>query len=665
MTEEKHSVQEKYDAIVRLNKDARGLPPAQHKQNLAQALQLILALQKEMPPHYGIFFQLGMNYYYQENFEAAILELQKASQFEPRFNGLFWHIGLSHLALKNFPAAIANFKKCASLIPPDQPNNHIAVQRELAISYLHAGNIQQGATILYQLEKAGKMDIKTMLRTADIYFEQREYGAAARQFRIIANSMASINGNASVEILLKLIEALRGNNQALAAREVIVKLRNNLQNEHPELYNQYSGRITLLEIDILRDAHYYQEALALCDKLLSTTPFAGPALATIYTKKGGIYAIMGDREAALAQTQSALMADQNFQTAWMQRTRLIHYTKDTAHKDLSFLNRLANNPQIPPLQRSHLAMALGKIYHDIGITKPAFAYFQRGNQALNVRYKYDMRHTVKMFQNMKNIFANITPADSVDTAYEDKRELIFVLGMPRSGTSLAEQILATHSRVYGGGELNYMNQETDGLYQWLRHNPDKQINKTAFQSIGQAYLRHLHTLDNRHPVVTDKLPHNFFLLGYILSAFPTAKIVHLQRDAVAVCWSHYRHRFKSKMMDYSYNLQNLGHYYRLYSDLMDYWRKKFPDRIYDLGYENLTQEPEAQMRKLLDYCALDWQDEVLDFHKTNRPLHTASQLQVKQKIYRGSSQKWRDYKDELQPLAKALSENPYDIYGNA
>jgi len=156
-------------------------------------------------------------------------------------------------------------------------------------------------------------------------------------------------------------------------------------------------------------------------------------------------------------------------------------------------------------------------------------------------------------------------------------------------------------------------------------------------------------------VITDKLPLNFQYIGFILSAFPEAKIVHLKRDARATCWSIYRHHFRNKGNGYSYNLDDLAGFYGLYVELMDYWHNLYPDKIYDICYEDLTTDQEEETRKLLKYCELDWDENCLDFHKNQRAVKTASSLQVRQKIYQGSSEAWKKHESYLQPLVKALS----------
>ena len=150
------------------------------------------------------------------------------------------------------------------------------------------------------------------------------------------------------------------------------------------------------------------------------------------------------------------------------------------------------------------------------------------------------------------------------------------------------------------------------------------------------------------------MPINFEYIGFILTAFPEAKIIHLNRDPMATCWSIYKNYFTGVGMGFSYNMEDLAQYFKLYLDLMDFWKNLFPNKIYDLCYEDLTTNQELETRDLLKYCELDWDDNCLNFHENKTAVKTTSALQVRQKIYQGSSEVWKEYESYLQPLIKGL-----------
>lgn len=232
---------------------------------------------------------------------------------------------------------------------------------------------------------------------------------------------------------------------------------------------------------------------------------------------------------------------------------------------------------------------------------------------------------------------------------------IFIVGMPRSGTTLAEQILASHSQVHGAGEMEAINKAIRAEF-----NPDGRgycfsLAEDALSGIRRRYLATLRGLGTPRPVVTDKMPANFLWLGFILEAMPEARVIHLVRDPIAVCWSIFKNYFPATGLGFTCDLTDLAAYHRMYEDLMALWFARYPGRIFDLDYERLTEDQKGQTRALLDYCDLAWEEACLDFHRTDRVVRTASATQVRRKIYRGSSEAWKKFETHLRPLVEAIS----------
>ena len=167
---------------------------------------------------------------------------------------------------------------------------------------------------------------------------------------------------------------------------------------------------------------------------------------------------------------------------------------------------------------------------------------------------------------------------------------------------------------------------------------------------NKEYYEYIKSLKIDENIFTDKMPHNFKYIGFILEAFPNAKIVHLQRDPMAICWSMYKLNFPAPNLGYSDDLNDLGEFYNLYKETMNFWKELYGDKIYDLNYEKLTENQEEETKKLLEYCELDFEPACLEFEKNKKAVKTASVLQVRKKIYKGSSQEWRKYEKHLKPL---------------
>ena len=228
--------------------------------------------------------------------------------------------------------------------------------------------------------------------------------------------------------------------------------------------------------------------------------------------------------------------------------------------------------------------------------------------------------------------------------------------MPRSGTSLVEQIISSHHLVHGAGELNnFKNIVTPFLNNYI-NKVSKTITEDNLLEVRNGYIQSLSDLKTSKKIITDKMPVNFRLIGLILAAFPEAKIIHTLRDPVATCWSNYKHYFANEN-GFTFNQQDLAKFFKLYTEMMDFWHKLFPGQIYDLTYEKLTKNQKEETKALLNYCDLDWDEDCLNFHKNERAVHTASASQVRQKMYQGSSEAWKKYEAYLKPLIDGLSDN--------
>jgi len=243
---------------------------------------------------------------------------------------------------------------------------------------------------------------------------------------------------------------------------------------------------------------------------------------------------------------------------------------------------------------------------------------------------------------------------------------IFVLGMPRSGTTLVEQILASHPRIFGAGELGHIPAWCHSLTMWeVLHGSNRsypecieQLSEVEALRMADYCLAHLRTLGQGRDFVIDKLPHNFCNIGLIHLLFSEATIIHCVRDPRDVALSNFFTDFKAKFagMGFAYDLEDLGHHIADYQSLMRHWHRVLPGRILDVRYESLVEEPEAVTRKILAHMGLEWDERVLSHRELDRPVKTASAWQVRQPIYKTSKEKWRRYEKELAPLERALKE---------
>ncbi len=314
------------------------------------------------------------------------------------------------------------------------------------------------------------------------------------------------------------------------------------------------------------------------------------------------------------------------------------------------LEKIICKKNISEEDKVYSSFAMGKAQLDLNEFDKGFKFLNTGNSLRKKKMKYTIQKSKNIFSKIMHRFKELQFKEEKLNTFSNAQP-IFILGMPRSGTTLVEQILSSHSAICGAGELEFLKNAINST-DWQ----NTKIQKKDIKKIREEYIFQLNKI-SKLPYTTDKMPLNFQWIGFIVYAFPEAKIIHLKRDAMAVCWSNYKLNFESEGMAFSFDQIDIAKYYKLYEDLMKYWHEKFPKKIYDFNYEALTKNQEEQTRKLFEYLEIDWEKAVLNFHKNDRAVQTASNTQIRQKIYQGSSQEWKNYKPWLQPMINHLNKN--------
>jgi tetratricopeptide (TPR) repeat protein len=336
-----------------------------------------------------------------------------------------------------------------------------------------------------------------------------------------------------------------------------------------------------------------------------------------------------------------------------------YYNRSTLRKQTAEHNHIADmegllKAGIPDRKGAvQLFYALAKEYEDLGEAGASFAHLQRGANLRASMMSYRVETDVAAMEQIKTVFdekfcAGIQAGDGEGP--------IFILGLPRTGTTLVDRILSSHSAVESLGEINDF---ALSLTRAVGPAADKAafIRRAAeldFTEIGLDYLRSTRERGVSAPCLVDKTPANFLYLGLIAKALPAAKIIHLRRHPMDSCYAIYKTLFRMGY-PYSYRLADLGHYYAAYHQLMDHWRRVLPGRFVDLDYEALVQNQESETRALLDAVGLSFEKACLAFHRNSTPSATASAAQVKQPIHTKSIGKWQDYRTQLKPLSDMLS----------
>ena len=301
--------------------------------------------------------------------------------------------------------------------------------------------------------------------------------------------------------------------------------------------------------------------------------------------------------------------------------------------------------------------ALGKAWMDAGDADRAFAHFDAGNRLKRATIDFDGAATRDWMASIGRTFSSAL-LERFAGAGDPSEVPVFLVGMPRSGTTLIEQILASHPDVYGAGELKTMQALVDGVRPDLRGRGYPamvdEFRREDFAELGRRYLARVLPLASGRRRIVDKMPANFLHVGLIALALPRARIIHCRRDPVDTCLSCYTKLFVGEQK-FAYDLAELGGFHRSYQDLTTHWRKVLPpERLIEVDYEAVVEDLEGQARRLIDFLGLGWDDACLRFHENKRSVRTASVNQVRQPIYRTSTGRWRAHARHLGPLLDAL-----------
>ena len=317
---------------------------------------------------------------------------------------------------------------------------------------------------------------------------------------------------------------------------------------------------------------------------------------------------------------------------------------NVAPNDPLIAQMLALEAKTPrPADRILLNFGLAKALEDAGQVDESFAALKRANDQRRTLYPYDAAQEIGLFNALKT--RHWSPKAQLASGNPARRP-IFILGMMRSGTTLMEQIISAHPQVYGAGELDYLGKAV--MAEMSKGSAP--MDAAAMTRIRENYLSRLENLPGDTPVVTDKMPANFVLIGVILRALPEARILHMRRDPIAVCWSIYKKNFTGNRLRFSNDLNDIAQYYDAYTDYMAFADSQAPGAICHIDYAELTNTPEPVIRRALDHCGLPFDPACLAPEKNDRQIRTASYKQAREGIYQGSTTKWRGFEPYLKPL---------------
>ncbi|MFO0994537.1 MAG: sulfotransferase [Hyphomicrobiales bacterium] len=429
--------------------------------------------------------------------------------------------------------------------------------------------------------------------------------------------------------------------------------------------------------NVLRTQNRKEEALKLLKKLTT----AAPKYELGFNNLGNLHRDLDDLENAQASYRRAAELNPQYALAWLNLGTVLNHLGRKADSVTALRRAIEvaprfgepymqlastmkvpldapvvasmqfyyDEPAIPARDKMHLAFALGRVFNDNGQYDKAFDYFREGNRLKRASLTFNIAGEEALMERTRAVFTKEFFAKAPRSAVNDETP-VFIVGMMRSGTTLMEQILASHPQVAGADELQWIPEIAFGFKpksgqtypDWLRS-----VSAKDLTAMGEAYIGRLRQRFGDGPrLITDKLPGNFLFVGLIHLILPNAKIIHMRRDPYDVCLSIYSTLF-AQMHHYAYDMHELAQFYQLYSGLMNHWDKVLPGRILHQRYEDLVGDPERVVRMVLDYCNLPFDEKCLEFYNSDRRVRTASSQQVREQLHTRSIGRWRNYEKHL------------------
>jgi Flp pilus assembly protein TadD len=581
------------------------------------AEKLSVSITEEFPKHPFAWKVLGAILKQTNRISESLVACQKSVQLNPQDAEAYSNLGVIMNELKRFKEAEASFRQVIALNPQDAEAHHnlgILLQeqgrlKEAEVSYRQAITLKPNLVGAHNnlgilLKKQGR------LNEAEVSYTQA-----------IALKLDYAEAHNNLGILLKeqgrLKKAEVSYTQAIALKPDYAEAHNNLG-----ILLKEQGRLNEAEAS-------YTQAIVL-----------KPDLAEAHNNLGSILQEQGRLKKAEVSLRQAIALKSDYAEAHRNLTSIKKF--DAQDEQYSKMQELYLNKNISEEQRCHINFGLAKACEDLGNFEQAYTHYSEGNVLRKKLLNYNINQDVELFRQIKFTYPRIEQNSLAPDKLSKSLIPIFIVGMPRSGTTLVEQIISSHSKVTGAGELNFAAQFGTAIATGFT-----EANNEFLLDFRHKYLNKLKNVSNGNLIVTDKMPQNFLYIGLLAAAFPEAKIVHVKRNPAAVCWANYKKYFVSKSIGYCYAIDDVISYHKLYESLMVFWTNTLTNRIYKLDYEQLTVNQESVTRQLIDYLDLDWDEKCLSPQNNTKSVTTASNVQIRKKVYRGSSEQWKKYQPFL------------------
>ena len=598
----------------------------------------------------------------------ALATLHQLEQEHPQFSLLYQERGYCYTTLRDASRAIDAFSQAVNLNPALAASwimlerlyqmagerssaataaEHISVLKNLPSEIVRAGSVFSDG----DLSAAENILRAYLLRSGD----------HVEALRLLSRIEHQRNALYDAELLLESVLKLAHDYRAARLDYVRVLLDRQKYMQAQDAVN------TLLRLEpdnsdyLLLDAvasaglGQYEPAIAVYRRLLATSP-QSPDL---HMALGHSLKSVGRQKEAIECYQAATALRTSFGDAWWSLANLKTYR--FSQDEIASMRSEEAAPGTHPVDRYHLCFALGKAYEDKKDYSESWQFYERGNALKRAESLYHPEITETNASRQIEVCTEKFFAKRTGIGVPDP-DPIFILGLPRSGSTLIEQILASHSQVEGTQELTDIPRivlEMDGPRS-DPHNPRypgalADLPREEFQKLGKRYMADTRPYRGDRPFFIDKMPNNFRHIGLIHLMLPNAKIIDVRREPVACCFSNLKQLYASGQ-EFTYSIEDIARYYRAYLELMRHWNNVLPGRVLRVWYEDVVEDLEGNVRRILEFCSLEFEPACIEFYKTERSVRTASSEQVRQPIFREGLLQWRNYETWLGPLKNALGD---------
>ena len=632
----------------------------------AQALGVGQPLLREIPENRDLLYMIAVSQRYLHRIPDALATLDILESYHPAYSRLFQERGHCHVATRSAAPAITAFLRAVNL-NPSLPASWNALQALFRMT----GQSVDADHAADQVAKLASLppEIATafsMFADGEIYDAERvvrqyllTHGDHVEGMRLLAKIGVELDVLDDAEVLLDSLLVLAPNHDVARYEYAIVLLK---RHKHVRAREEMEK---LLKTDpgnrMYRTTHAtvctgfgdYDKALPLYREILAESPQD----AELHLSIAHALKTLGQTQDAVESYRAAAAARPYFGEAYWSLANLKTYRFTDAELDRMRADEAA--PEIRPADRYHLCFALGKALEDRGEYAESFIYYERGN-ALK---KTECRYKPEPLERNARLQAAVCNREFFATRRgfgSESKAPIFIVGLPRSGSTLIEQILASHSLVEGTMELADIPRLVQELQGRETTNSDPRypgvlakLGAEDFKRFGERYLGDTSVYRTGKVHFIDKMPNNFRHLGLIHLMLPNAKIIDARREPMACCFSNLKQLFASGQQ-FTYSIDDISRYYRMYVDLMAHWEAALPGKILRVQHEDIVDDLESNVRRILDFCGLEFEPSCIEFHKTKRTIHTASSEQVRQPLNREGVDQWRHYESWLGPLKIAL-----------